>query len=114
MDVPTNVLAIELISSPETPKSQSLICPSELRRTFEGLISNSVIRVRDLKFQTNSLPTSVNNPVYIIEIAQPLKHRVSDETDDINIDCTNPPANVIKGTFVHELHAYADVRVGQK
>lgn len=38
-EVPTNVLAIELISSPDTPKSQSLMSPSEFSRMFEGLIS---------------------------------------------------------------------------
>ena len=40
-DVPTNVLAMELMSSPETPKSISLIAPSELHRILEGLISVS-------------------------------------------------------------------------
>lgn len=39
VEVPTNVLAIELTNSPDTPKSQSLISPSELQRMFEGLIS---------------------------------------------------------------------------
>lgn len=41
MDVPTNVLAMELMSSPETPKSQSLMSPDELHRIFDGLISAS-------------------------------------------------------------------------
>lgn len=41
VDVPTNVSAMELISSPETPKSQILTCPFELNRMFEGLISVS-------------------------------------------------------------------------
>lgn len=45
-EVPTNVLAMELISSPDTPKSHSLIWPSELRRTFEGLISIQVLSAR--------------------------------------------------------------------
>jgi hypothetical protein len=39
MDVPTKVCAMELMSSPETPKSQSLISPMELQRMFEGLMS---------------------------------------------------------------------------
>jgi hypothetical protein len=39
VDVPTNVFAMELISSPETPKSQILIAPLELTRMFDGLIS---------------------------------------------------------------------------
>lgn len=37
--VPTKVLAIELMSSPETPKSQSLISPPELTRMLLGLTS---------------------------------------------------------------------------
>ena len=43
VDVPTNVSAIELISSPDTPKSQILISPLELHRIFEGLMSASGI-----------------------------------------------------------------------
>jgi hypothetical protein len=39
---------------------------------------------------------------------------VSDETDDIDINCTKISVNIIKGAFVHELHANADVRFGQK
>lgn len=39
VEVPTKVSAIELISSPDTPKSQILISPCELHRIFEGLIS---------------------------------------------------------------------------
>ena len=37
--VPTKVLAIELISSPETPKSQILMSPAVLARMLEGLMS---------------------------------------------------------------------------
>lgn len=39
VDVPTNVSAIELISSPDTPKSQILICPLVLNNMLDGLIS---------------------------------------------------------------------------
>lgn len=39
VEVPTKVNAMELISSPETPKSQSLISPRELQRIFEGFMS---------------------------------------------------------------------------
>lgn len=39
VDVPTKVSAIELMSSPDTPKSQILIWPLELQRMFEGLMS---------------------------------------------------------------------------
>ena len=37
--VPTKVFAIELMSSPETPKSQILISPLVFARMLEGLIS---------------------------------------------------------------------------
>lgn len=39
VDVPTKVSAMELISSPDTPKSQIFISPCELASMFEGLIS---------------------------------------------------------------------------
>ena len=39
VEVPTNVSAMELMSSPETPKSQILICPRELNKIFDGLMS---------------------------------------------------------------------------
>jgi hypothetical protein len=50
VDVPTKVSAIELMSSPETPKSQILIWPLELQRMLDGLMSTrggSVARERD-------------------------------------------------------------------
>lgn len=39
--MPTKVSAMELMSSPDTPKSQILIWPLELKRMLEGLISNT-------------------------------------------------------------------------
>jgi hypothetical protein len=39
VDVPTNVSAMELMSSPETPKSHIFISPRELNKILEGLIS---------------------------------------------------------------------------
>ena len=39
VDVPTKVSAMELMSSPDTPKSHILICPFELKRMFDGLMS---------------------------------------------------------------------------
>lgn len=47
VDVPTNVSAMELISSPETPKSQIFISPLELHSIFDGLMSTkgNVIRI---------------------------------------------------------------------
>jgi len=41
VDVPTNVSAMELMSSPETPKSHILISPRELNKILEGLISEN-------------------------------------------------------------------------
>lgn len=41
--VPVNVPATEFISSPETPKSQSLTTPSRVRRTFGGLMSRWIV-----------------------------------------------------------------------
>jgi hypothetical protein len=38
--VPTKVLAIELMSSPETPKSHILISPAVLARILDGLMSD--------------------------------------------------------------------------
>jgi hypothetical protein len=47
---------MELINSPETPKSQILIWPLELNRMLDGLISDRCERVRDLplhRFETH-------------------------------------------------------------
>lgn len=51
IDVPTNVFAMELMSSPETPKSQSLMSPSEFNRIFDGLMSEHKVRrwIRDVE-----------------------------------------------------------------
>lgn len=50
-EVPTKVLAIELISSPETPKSMSLMSPCELHRIFDGLISTGAEGDRPMSAQ---------------------------------------------------------------
>jgi hypothetical protein len=42
VDVPTKVSAMELMSSPETPKSQILISPCELTSIFDGLMSKKL------------------------------------------------------------------------
>lgn len=113
VDVPTKVLAIELISSPDTPKSQSLICPLELRRIFEGLIS---IR---LGFKADNLlgawrQTSMDYPMRIIQISKTLENTEADFTNDLNRNGSVSFVNTIKATFVHELHAYANVRLRDK
>jgi hypothetical protein len=56
----------------------------------------------------------MDDPMNVVQITESLQHRVSDETDDVDIDCANLPADGIEGAFVHELHAYADVGFGQK
>lgn len=63
--VPTNVSAIELISSPETPKSHILISPLELHNMFDGLISTTR-SVKDGIETLNKARTSVNDPVYVV------------------------------------------------
>ena len=45
-DVPTNVFAKELMSSPDTPKSLNLIDPCELHSILDGLISLFQMQVR--------------------------------------------------------------------
>lgn len=40
--MPTKVFAIELMSSPDTPKSHILISPFVFASTFDGLISGRV------------------------------------------------------------------------
>lgn len=59
--VPTKVFAIELISSPETPKSQILISPLVFARILEGLMSDS-----QLAHETKLQPTSMDDTMYII------------------------------------------------
>jgi hypothetical protein len=112
VDVPTKVSAIELMSSPETPKSQILICPSELRSILEGLISvNPSMPLIKLNKPSNAV-TSVDDAMDVIEINQALQHCVSDPGDDIDWDGPLPLVYSIQGSLVHELHADADVGIG--
>jgi len=88
VDVPTNVSAMELISSPETPKSQILISPRELHRIFDGLISakeryheNNVsddesgtrVKMGGImpRIKEQRRRTAVNDTMHIIKICQP-------------------------------------------
>jgi hypothetical protein len=90
VDVPTNVSAIELMSSPETPKSQILISPRELHSIFDGLMSerDDVMRMfqvmakherrcsnihmaLDGMSKRQSRRTAVNDAMHIVEICQP-------------------------------------------
>lgn len=78
--MPTNVSAMELISSPDTPKSQILICPCELTSMLEGLTSEGwqgksaqahgwqpegIIVVR----RAHKL-TSVDDTVHVVQVRQ--------------------------------------------
>jgi hypothetical protein len=47
--VPTKVLAIELMSSPDTPKSQILISPLVFARMLEGLMSTRQLSFEELE-----------------------------------------------------------------
>lgn len=90
--VPTKVSAIELMSSPDTPKSQILILPSALINMLLGLTSagraQKGYRVRRhlslphaMKFGARSL-TSVDDAMNIIQIRQTM----DDNNDDLSAD----------------------------
>lgn len=66
--VPTNVSATELINCPETPKSQSLICPCELTNTFEGF--KSYVYNEYVSLFLFVCFTSMNNTMFIVKIDQ--------------------------------------------
>ena len=71
VEVPTNVSAMELMSSPETPKSHILISPLELQRMLEGLISTGKTQTmwfigRNVKNQ--DILTSMDDSVNIVQI----------------------------------------------
>lgn len=56
VDVPTNVSAMELINSPETPKSQIFICPEELHKMLDGLISYEKIVISNYQIRIEYIP----------------------------------------------------------
>jgi hypothetical protein len=113
MDVPTNVCAIELTSSPETPKSQSLISPAELHRIFDGLMSTN----QDYQHRDSDLPiialTSMDDLVYVVEVEQALQYGSCHNAHNLNVDGSNLLVDRIKGAFIRVLHADADVGVGE-
>lgn len=116
-EVPTKVLAIELISSPETPKSMSLMSPCELHRIFDGLISRGAEGDRSMSFQelrctpTIKGLTTMNDLVHVIQVQQPLQHASRHHRYDIDIDRAYLLVDTVERAFVHELHADADVRL---
>ena len=105
---------MELMSSPDTPKSQILISPLELHKMFEGLISTMwTIDVSSTTtlVEENKLRTTMNNPMHIIQIRQALEHRQRDLAHNINLNRANLLVYPVQRALVHELHADADVGV---
>jgi hypothetical protein len=80
--VPTNVLATELISSPDTPKSQILISPFELTKMFDGLISVAQVFSANEQYdrhrQCRVRLTSMHDPVLIIQIRETPQNGLGD------------------------------------
>jgi hypothetical protein len=64
VDVPTKVSAMELISSPDTPKSHILIWPFDVRSMFEGFMSGISGQHRVIIVKNEF--ASVNDPMNII------------------------------------------------
>lgn len=59
--VPTNELAIELISWPLTPKSHNLISPRELTSTLDGFTSETMYNTVNNCAAKNHIITSMND-----------------------------------------------------
>ena len=110
VDVPTNVSAIELMSSPETPKSQSLISPWELQRMLDGFMSGG----NEISGVEKEYSTSVNYLMNIVEISQAFQDAPGNHCDDVDVDGTKFFVDAIEGTLIHELHADADIGVGNE
>lgn len=99
--MPTKVSATLLMSSPETPKSQILICPAELRRTFEGLTSARVVvsdPFRDYSAVcTRRRLTSVHNLVDLVEVSQARDDGEGNLAEDGLGDGSNLLVDVVEG-----------------
>ena len=112
VDVPTNVSAMELMSSPDTPKSQILIWPFELKRMFDGLMSNIVLsNVPSRQAGMARLRTAMDYPVHVVQVGEPLEHCQRDLSDHVDVDGANLLVNAVQRALVHVLHADADVRI---
>jgi hypothetical protein len=68
VDVPTNVSAIELMSSPDTPKSQILIWPCELKRILEGLMSGT--RMSGNVSSNSGIRTTMDDSMDVVEVCE--------------------------------------------
>lgn len=78
--VPTNVFAIELISSPETPKSQILISPLVFAKMLEGLISTDQLESVDGFCKL----TSVDDTVHVVQVHQSLQYCLGNCTNNVD------------------------------
>jgi len=104
---------MELISSPDTPKSHILISPWELHRILEGLISVNWIdeesRVDGMIH--HSKRTAMNDAVYIIKIGKSFEYGKCHFTDNLNVDGSNLLVHAVEGALVHKFHANTNIRV---
>lgn len=86
--VPTKVLAMELMASPETPKSQILISPLELNRMLEGLMSiSSTIKKCPSHVQMDRL-TTMDDAVHIVKIGEAFENGDSNLANHLDVNGT--------------------------
>lgn len=52
---------------------------------------------------------SMDNPMDVVEIDETFEHTMCDPTNDVYWNRTGALVDIVKGPFVHELHADADV-----
>ena len=106
------------MSSPETPKSHILICPFELPKILDGLISDRLKRstpVNHTATKTGSdVRTTMDDTVSVVEVSESFEHGMCDLGDNLDINGAYLLINPIEGTLVHKLHTNADVRIRQK
>ena len=102
VDVPTNVSAIELISSPDTPKSQILICPLDMSSTFDGFTSVHEKEVSP-RLKVNIQRTSVNNTMHVVEVGQTRHYSEGDLAKDIFGNWANCLVDVVERAEIEYL-----------
>ena len=68
------------------------------------------MRGGNLQNRTVEKLTSVNDPMNIVQVRQPLQHSQGDLPHNVNVDGSNPPTNPVQRSLIHKLHA--DVNVG--
>ena len=103
--VPTKVSAMELMSSPETPKSQILISPLELNRILEGLMSTSSTIKKCVSHVQMDVLTAMDDAVHIVEIGEAFENGNSNLANYLDIDRSMLLVDAVKRPLVHVLHA---------